>query len=280
MMNIQKAVRPPPGLPKPVMTMNPFETLRRYEVEEDFEMNEEEFMSTEEWNTVEKKKKKMAPMGNYSKSSQKDRKIAAKLVRPPVTSVSMKDLKDACEDAKNHEYSDKLSFKKCEKKQLCPLFKAPVAKDLHPFVHTKQGEQGWVNITAVMDSGASESVAPPSMCPHYEVVPSEGSKCGQEYVSASNDVIPNLGEQVLDVMLDDGRETQVKYQIAEVSRPLNSITEICDAGGELGQIVVFGRRGGAVVNLSTGNSTPFARQEGVYVMSTWVKPKGFTRPGW
>ena len=77
MMNIQKALKPQPGLPKPVMITNPFETLRRAEVEDDFDMNKEEFPSAEEWNTVEHKKK-TAPMGSYTKSSQKDRKNAVK----------------------------------------------------------------------------------------------------------------------------------------------------------------------------------------------------------
>ena len=54
---------------------------------------------------------------------------------------------------------------------------------------------------------------------------------GQAYLSASNTEIPNLGEQVLDVVLESGKESQIKYQMADVSRPLNSISEICDAGG-------------------------------------------------
>ena len=167
-------------------------------------------------------------------------------------------------------------------KIVCPLFKVPlaIAKELNPMIATKADAQGWIQIKGVMDSGASESVAPPTMCPHYDVVPSEGSMCGQEYMSASNDTIRNLGEQVLDVVSNEGVESKVKYQIADVSRPLNSITEICDAGGQQGQVVIFGRNGGAVVNLETGNQTPFQREDGVYVMSTWVKPKGFPRQGW
>ena len=75
------------------------------------------------------------------------------------------------------------------------------------------------------------------------------------------------------------RESQIKYQVAEVSRPLNSISEIFDAGGNYGQIVLFGRTGGAILNLETGIQTPFAREEGVYTMDVWVKPKGFHRQG-
>lgn len=125
-----------------------------------------------------------------------------------------------------------------------------------------------------MDSGASEGVAPPSMCPHYEIKPSVGSMAGQNYVSASDDLIPNLGEQVLNAETMDGRSCQLKYQMAEVTRPLNSVSEICDAGGPRGQHVVFGRNGGAIINLDTGMHTPFNREEGIYILETWVKPPG------
>ena len=49
-------------------------------------------------------------------------------------------------------------------------------------------------------------------------------------MSASVDIIENLGEKVIDVVMDDGVETKVKYQSADVKRALNSISEICDAG--------------------------------------------------
>ena len=41
-------------------------------------------------------------------------------------------------------------------------------------------------------------------------------------------------------MIDDGRSSKVKYNIADVSRPLNSISEICDGGNQ----VIVGRGGG------------------------------------
>ena len=117
------------------------------------------------------------------------------------------------------------------------------------------------------------------MCPHYEITPSPGSIAGQEYISASDDLIPNLVEQVLEVVTQEGNEGRVKYQVADVSRPLNAVSEICDAGGEDGQHVIFGKNGGMIVNLETGRQTPFAREDGVYTLEFWVKPKGFPRQG-
>ena len=78
----------------------------------------------------------------------------------------------------------------------CHLFdKVPVAKELCPFVGSNPDTDGWVRVKGVMDSGASECVAPPTMCPHYPIVPSVGSEAGQKYMCASEELIPNLGEQ-------------------------------------------------------------------------------------
>ena len=166
------------------------------------------------------------------------------------------------------------------RKSLNIFQKIPVEKTLNPMVGTM--DDGWMKVVGVMDSGASESVAPPGMAPHYPVTPSPGSLAGQQYqaANAAGDPIDNLGEKVLDIVMEDGRESTIKYQVADVHRPLNSISEICDAGGENGQLVVFGRGGGAILNLETGVQTPFNREDGVYTMGVWVKPKGFTRQGW
>jgi len=160
----------------------------------------------------------------------------------------------------------------------------PEAKDLNPFIGAKPDAAGWTRVKGVMDSGASESVAPPNMCPQYKVFPSPGSIAGQNYVSASDDVIPNLGEQYLNIVTKTGRECVAKYQVADVTRPLNAISEICDAGGEEGQLVIFGKHGGYVWNLETGSWTEFEREDGVYTFEFWVRPpnetpEGFTRLG-
>jgi hypothetical protein len=137
----------------------------------------------------------------------------------------------------------------------------------------RREEQGWVRVRSVMDSGCGVSVAPPGMCPEHPIEESEGSRRGQEFMSASEDTIPNLGEQKLNVLLDNGKETAIKYQIADVSRALNAVTEICDAGHpDHGNHVIFGRRGGMIVNLETGKTTPFQREGNIYCLDYWVKP--------
>ena len=84
----------------------------------------------------------------------------------------------------------------------------------------------------------------------------------------------------------DGWETNARYQSADVPKPLNSISEICDGGGPEGQFVLFSERGGLILNLESGRRMAFDRQGGIYTMGMWVKPpsttgpaSGFTRPG-
>ena len=83
----------------------------------------------------------------------------------------------------------------------------------------------------------------------------------------------NLGEQKLNVVLDSNCEATIKYQIADVSRALNAVTEICDAGcTDFGNHVIFGRKGGMIVNLETGRETHFKRENNIYCLDYWVKP--------
>ena len=132
----------------------------------------------------------------------------------------------------------------------------------------RQKEAEWIRVQSVMDSGCGCSVAPPGMCPAYPIHESEGSRRGQEFMSASEHELPNLGEQVLNVVMGDGKETSIKYAIADVSRALNAVTEICDHGNR----VIFGRGGGVIENLQTGKQTPFKREGNIYCLDYWVKP--------
>ena len=161
------------------------------------------------------------------------------------------------------------------------FYPEPARQGLHPCI-ANDARDGWEVIKGVMDSGASESVTCPSTCPGYEAVPSRMSKAGLNYVSASGDPIPNLGEKRIQVMTENGKESTAKYQVADVSRTLNSVSEICDGGGELGQYVLFNKWGGAILNPATGRQTPFQREDGIYTLEMWVRPKGdsvFPRPG-
>ena len=142
----------------------------------------------------------------------------------------------------------------------------------------------WVRVKSVMDSGAAQSVAPPSMAPGVVIEASPGSQRGHHYVSASGGRLPNLGQQKLKIKTNEGRDAMVLYQVAELSRPLTAVSETCDNGNW----VVFTPEGGFIWNLRTGGQTTFERRGGIYELDLWVKDSdrtggnqstGFPRPG-
>ena len=105
------------------------------------------------------------------------------------------------------------------------------------------------------------------MAPHLKIRPSVGSQRGQHYISASKQRLPNLGQQTLHAVTEDYQPAAMTFQIAEVSRPLSAVGEITDKGN----VVVFGPKGGFILNLETRKQTRFGREGGIYVMDLWIE---------
>ena len=76
----------------------------------------------------------------------------------------------------------------------------------------------------------------------------------------------DLGEQLLTATTEDGEATEVLFQVADVSRPLVSVSAICDMGNR----VMFRKAGGVVRNVATGKETPVYRKNGIYVLTIWL----------
>ena len=121
-------------------------------------------------------------------------------------------------------------------------------------------------VKSIMDSGASAPVAPPSMAPKVPIVESPGSKRCKMYNTASAQKLPNLGQQHLHAVTSAGTETGVLFQIADASKPLVSVSTICERGNR----VVFGKGGGYIHSLASGDKTSFYRQNGIYVLEMWL----------
>ena len=78
----------------------------------------------------------------------------------------------------------------------------------------------------------------------------------------------NLGQTHIPIAMDNGSRTMATFQIADVSRPLMSVSTVC----EMGNRVVFGAGGGYILNLETGATTPFETKDGIYVFKLWMPP--------
>ena len=135
-------------------------------------------------------------------------------------------------------------------------------------IHQVQAVPGffWKPATSIVDSGAINNVAPSSVSAKA-LVESNGSLNGMTYHTADGTRIPNLGQKTLETVSKDG-STQLSqtFQVADMSGPLVSVGELADAGN---LVVVFGRKGGFIVNPDTGRRLNFQREHGVYKLNTW-----------
>ena len=77
---------------------------------------------------------------------------------------------------------------------------------------------------------------------------------------------------------DTGKGITMKYAVADISVPLDSISQICDAGAT----VLFTATGGSI-NMPSGEKLPFERRGDTYFRRMWVErnptESPFTRPG-
>ena len=106
------------------------------------------------------------------------------------------------------------------------------------------------------------------MAPWFEIVDSEASRAGVYYTAANGGKLFNLGQQHIPVSLDNGCRTVATFQIAEVSRPLMSVSKVC----EMGNRVIFGAGGGYIMNIETGATTKFETKDGIYIFKLWIPP--------
>ena len=127
----------------------------------------------------------------------------------------------------------------------------------------------WIKVKACMDSGCIEHVAPPEIAPGVAATPSELSMAGQCYSVANGEDIPNVGEKTFEAITEGGQRGTMTTQLAEVTKPLMSVGQTCDNGN----VVLFHRRGGFILNLETRALTPFERIAGNYEIAYWVKGK-------
>ena len=137
-----------------------------------------------------------------------------------------------------------------------------------------------------LDSGAGDHVTAEKDAPNYEVEPSKGSKMCQNCVTACKQKLANRGQVNLRLRSGQrarGKGTDIKtvFQIADVKRPLWSVSKICDAGFT----VKFTRDRAVVLDKKGKTCVTFERRGGLYVARLMMKnPKfkkneDFHRPG-
>ena len=139
----------------------------------------------------------------------------------------------------------------------------------------------WIEVA--LDSGAANHVMSREDAPGYTVEESEGSRRGQKFQGASGRLIPNEGKIALNLLVskdDDVKEfieLESTFQIAKVTRPLLSVSKICQSG----QLDVLCRQDEAfILGKQHKVLAKFERKGGLYVAQMAVRnPKfsGFSR---
>ena len=137
----------------------------------------------------------------------------------------------------------------------------------------------WVDsdIEITLDSGCCEHVMDLGDAPGYGafLVESAGSKRKQNFIVGNGARVPNEGQLSLNLESDEGRVKSV-FQIAEVTRPLMSVSKVCDQGMRC----IFEETFALVVDMKTGKEVlKFERHGGLYVAKMRLKPpEGFVGP--
>ena len=155
-----------------------------------------------------------------------------------------------------------------------------ICEDAAEANHIDSSDLVWVKVQSIMDTGAAKSVAPPSLACHLPIAETPESRRGAHFQTAGGGKLVNQGERTVPCWTNVGQAVEMKYSIADVVRPLNAVSQICDRGNE----VTFTAEGGYIWNKATNNVVEFPRERGVYVLDTWlqmpresVKESGFTR---
>jgi hypothetical protein len=142
-------------------------------------------------------------------------------------------------------------------------------------------EEGWEFVSVLIDSGSTETVAPKNSLRGYELVSTDWSELGKGYSAANGSDIPNLGEKIVRGQTTNGMWCSMRFQICEVTKPLGSVSRICQAGSR----VIFGPpdEGSYIEHVKSRKRTMLRQSKGLYYLDVWVAPANaestFTRQG-
>ena len=175
---------------------------------------------------------------------------------------------------------------------ICPMFDAESSDDEgDQLLATTEHE---VTVEVAQDSGCVCHVCCPEQLPGSAIVTKPADGKLRRLVAANNTPIQNHGITNVIMQQDDGSELGGSFQVADVSRPLHSTSQICDSESRRcpeGHEVLFTRKTSIVVPAGALSRflkhcrkiAEYPRKGGLYVAKMKLKtPKpesSFTRQG-
>ena len=154
----------------------------------------------------------------------------------------------------------------------------PAVMAIEDFVET--------DIILTLDSGCVDHLADMADMPGYACVleSSPGSRRGQNFVVGNGNKVRNEGQVRLQMAITDGSNQSLSsvFQVAEITRPLMSVSRICDQDLEC----LFTKTCAKVLKPNGEVVATFERDGGLYTSRmrlraprpTAVGPSGFARP--
>ena len=133
----------------------------------------------------------------------------------------------------------------------------------------------WIALDVTVDSGACVTVMPSGLCPGIQIMENDLSRNGVEYEVANGESIANLGEKRCQVMtIGSMSPKKIVFQIADVHKPLLSVTACSDMGYDC----YLGKEGGSLRDRVTGEIIPLERRGSLYTLRMWVRQWSDERP--
>ena len=142
------------------------------------------------------------------------------------------------------------------------------------------GYEQWqdINLHMTLDSGCCKHVLPADAVPGYQVIDSPGSVRGVSFTVGNGARVPNEGQVSLNIEAETGSRTELissVFQVAEINRPLMSVSQICGHGFKC----VFEKDHAEVIGQSGETICRFEEDRGLYVANMRLKaPSPFPRP--
>ena len=115
---------------------------------------------------------------------------------------------------------------------------------------------------------------PRGMVSFVPVKPTVQSASGHGFRGAGGERIANYGEQQITFRTKEGQTRKTTWQVADVRRPLMSVSRMSATGHE----VVLNGKNPRVINLRTQEVTQLRREGNVVVLDLWVQGPGVRGP--
>ena len=127
-------------------------------------------------------------------------------------------------------------------------------------------EGQWERISVKIDSGAIDTVMPPSVGQHFGVRRTNASVNGPGFKAANGSAIAHYGQREIKGISDQFAPLNLIAQVADVKSTLGSVNQMLIAGNR----VHFERGNCYIESERTGHRTPIVERNGTFEVGVWV----------